>query len=406
MKKRFECFIIMVVFLLNTFNVNAAVLDGSNFLLGDKKVHTLINLDEKPIAPGMNIIKNFKIKNDTKYLYTIEAIKINNIKIEINNGLYNVDEIKESFKKALKFKLMSGSKTYFNETMKALENQRIFSEYVTLAKNEEQDFKLEVYFDESADNSLQNILCNFDIVLVCSYNDQKYTDHKKSRSRTSINKYKPVLTLIGTEEMTIYQGEKFEDPGAIAFDKEDGDITKKIVVSRENQNGKIDTNILGQYILHYDVKDSHGNKAETVTRILNVVEKAVPIIKLSKPVITLIGDEVIEIEKGLEYIDLGAVAYDEKDGDLTDEIVVRVKEGEVNTDIQGEYIITYNVVNSEGIAADEVIRKVVVIDTEIMKVSDQLPKTGESNHIIYYMLGGLCLIAGIVINKSVKRKGR
>ena len=149
MKKRFKCFIIMAVFLLNTFNVNAAVLDGSSFLLGDKKVQTLINLDEKPIAPGMNIIKNFKIKNDTKYLYTIEAIKINNIKLEINNGLYNVDEIKESFKAALKFKLMSGSKTYFNETMKALENQKTFSENVTLSTNQEQDFKLEVYFDES-----------------------------------------------------------------------------------------------------------------------------------------------------------------------------------------------------------------------------------------------------------------
>jgi len=43
----------------------------------------------------------------------------------------------------------------------------------------------------------------------------------------------PVLTLRGAAEYKVYSGEKYQDPGVVAIDKEDGDITKNIVVKIE-----------------------------------------------------------------------------------------------------------------------------------------------------------------------------
>ncbi len=88
-------------------------------------------------------------------------------------------------------------------------------------------------------------------------------DKEKESDKDSDNT-RPVITLIGGN-INIVQGETFLDPGATAFDKEDGDITKDIVAS-----GYVYTNIPGDYFLYYDVKDSKGLKAERVKRLVRV----------------------------------------------------------------------------------------------------------------------------------------
>ncbi len=57
------------------------------------------------------------------------------------------------------------------------------------------------------------------------------------------------------------------------------------------------------------------------------------------PIITLLGDNPLEIGLGEDYDDTGATAIDEKDGNLTDFIVI---DGVVGEDA-GEYTITYTV---------------------------------------------------------------
>jgi Ca2+-binding RTX toxin-like protein len=75
------------------------------------------------------------------------------------------------------------------------------------------------------------------------------------------------------------------------------------------------------------------------------------------PVISLIGPAALTIPVGSTYSDEGATALDLVDGDLTASIVMV---NPVNTGIAGIYVVTYNVTDSHGNAAIQVIRTVTV----------------------------------------------
>ncbi len=77
----------------------------------------------------------------------------------------------------------------------------------------------------------------------------------------------------------------------------------------------------------------------------------------SKPVITLIGGASVTVEKGSTYVDQGATAYDDEDGDITEDIHA---ESTVNTAVVGAYTVTYTVEDSVGNEATPVVRTVTV----------------------------------------------
>ena len=77
------------------------------------------------------------------------------------------------------------------------------------------------------------------------------------------------------------------------------------------------------------------------------------------PVITLLGDATVSIEVGDTYIDAGATAKDNYDGDITSNIVTV---SNVDTAIVGSYTVTYDVSDANGNAADTVTRIVTVED--------------------------------------------
>lgn len=79
----------------------------------------------------------------------------------------------------------------------------------------------------------------------------------------------PVITLKGDNPMTIKVGETYNDPGVMAKDEVDGDLTKQVIVS-----GDLNTEKLGEYSITYTVEDKAGNQA-TATRIV-YVEAAEP----------------------------------------------------------------------------------------------------------------------------------
>lgn len=62
----------------------------------------------------------------------------------------------------------------------------------------------------------------------------------------------PEITLNGDDEITITQGRDFNDPGATAFDINDGDITITV-------EGMVDNRTLGEYTLTYTATDNAGN---------------------------------------------------------------------------------------------------------------------------------------------------
>ena len=77
------------------------------------------------------------------------------------------------------------------------------------------------------------------------------------------------------------------------------------------------------------------------------------------PVITLLGDAAVSIEVGDTYIDAGATATDNYDGDITSNIVTV---SNVDTAIVGSYTVTYDVSDANGNAAATVTRIVSVED--------------------------------------------
>ena len=76
----------------------------------------------------------------------------------------------------------------------------------------------------------------------------------------------PVIQLRGDPTVNITIDAPYSDAGATATDKEDGDITSRIVVTNA-----VNTTLLGTYTVTYAVSDLAGNSATPVTRTVNVL---------------------------------------------------------------------------------------------------------------------------------------
>jgi hypothetical protein len=79
---------------------------------------------------------------------------------------------------------------------------------------------------------------------------------------------------------------------------------------------------------------------------------------VTPPSITLVGDAEVTIVAGSVYVDAGATALDDVDGDLSGDIVIV---NPVDGNVPGNYTITYNVADAAGNNADEVTRLVHVV---------------------------------------------
>jgi hypothetical protein len=161
----------------------------------------------------------------------------------------------------------------------------------------------------------------------------------------------PVITLVGDSIMLVKINDPYLEPGATAFDNRNGDLTKKIVV-----NGTVNTNIEGDYPVLYSVKDKAGN-VSTRLRIVRVSISAFPFYDKTPPVITLIGSSNISINLGDVFIDEGAIASDDRDGDISSSITVT---GIVDFQKCGIYNLEYNVSDAAGNNAVKVVRTVTV----------------------------------------------
>ncbi|WP_298893481.1 immunoglobulin-like domain-containing protein [uncultured Psychroserpens sp.] len=160
----------------------------------------------------------------------------------------------------------------------------------------------------------------------------------------------PVITLNGASTINLNPGDTYNELGATATDNVDGDISGNIIIAGDTVN----TNILGTYVVTYNVSDAAGNAATEVTRTVVVADTIAP-------VITLIGASTINLNVGDTYNEQGATATDNFDGDLTSSIVIS---GSVNTSTAGTYVVNYNVSDSSGNAANQVTRTVnVTADT-------------------------------------------
>ena len=156
----------------------------------------------------------------------------------------------------------------------------------------------------------------------------------------------PVITILGEAEVSINQYTPYIDAGATATDEVDGDLTSSIVTT-----GVVNTSVEGNYIITYTVSDTSGNTTIATRQV--IVEG-----DTTAPVITILGEADVSINQYTPYIDAGATATDNVDGDLTSSIVTT---GVVNTSIEGNYIITYTVSDTSGNTATATRQVVVVV---------------------------------------------
>lgn len=161
----------------------------------------------------------------------------------------------------------------------------------------------------------------------------------------------PKLTLIGGAEdgsQVVEVFEEYVELGVEAYDRYDEYHNIEVDV-RITQN--VNVNKLGEYIVTYNATDSNGNRAIPIIRKVYVKDT-------KPPVITLIGDNPITIERGLDYIEYGATAIDNYDGPMSNITIINAPSGMR----LGKYEVTYRAIDTSG-NIGEAIRIVNVVDT-------------------------------------------
>ncbi|MGB1009783.1 MAG: DUF1800 family protein, partial [Thiolinea sp.] len=141
----------------------------------------------------------------------------------------------------------------------------------------------------------------------------------------------PVITINGDNPASVVQSSVYTDAGATATDNIDGTVAV-------TSSGSVNTNTVGSYTITYRATDAAGNTA-TAARVVNVVLAP----DTTAPVITINGDNPLDVLQGSNYIDAGATATDAIDGNVT----VTVS-GLVNTAELKQYVLTYTATDAAG----------------------------------------------------------
>lgn len=182
----------------------------------------------------------------------------------------------------------------------------------------------------------------------------KYGEFEDYRIFMSPDNEPPVITILGNNPEYIEQGTSYTDAGATAMDNQMGNVTKSIKTVNN-----VNTKVVGNYMVSYDVCDSLNNCASTATRLVVVTKDKTP------PVITLMGGDPLYFNVYDAFVDVNYTAYDLVDGDLTSKVIVSHN---VDVNTLGSYTATYTVTDAAGLS-DTKQRGVVVKDVGAPDIS-------------------------------------
>lgn len=155
----------------------------------------------------------------------------------------------------------------------------------------------------------------------------------------------PEIALLGESLIALECHSVFTDPGAVATDEEQGDLTASI-----RKGGFVNTAVPGSYVLTYTVTNNLNNSA-SVSRIVTIEDTVAPILTLRPPT-------AMTVSLNERFIDPGASADDNCDGNVPVTVV-----GAVNTAKAGVYLLTYIATDSTGNDAFPLTRRVTVLGT-------------------------------------------
>ncbi|CEQ02884.1 glucan endo-1 [[Clostridium] sordellii] len=165
----------------------------------------------------------------------------------------------------------------------------------------------------------------------------------------------PVITA--KENLILEVGQKFDTSmlNVKVSDKEDKNLDVKY-------EGKVNSNLPGDYIITITAKDSKGL---TTTKKVTVVVKSKPEIKNEAPVITAKENLILEVGQKFDTSMLNVKVSDKEDKNLD------VKyEGKVNSDLPGDYTITITAKDSQGLTTT---KKVTVVVKSKPEIKNELP---------------------------------
>ena len=151
------------------------------------------------------------------------------------------------------------------------------------------------------------------------------------------------INLQGNSIISINLGEEYIEEGATAKLKSMFK-TEKLKI---NISGKVDTTKVGKYIVVYKASTKHLKKE--IIRIVNILDNVKPKIKIE-------GN--VNACKETNLLDYNVKATDNYDGDISDKIKYRIKNGQ----------IIFSVTDSSN-NKDEIATKINYIDNEYPKIS-------------------------------------
>lgn len=183
--------------------------------------------------------------------------------------------------------------------------------------------------------------------------------------------------LAGAADATVIVGDTFDAlDGVTATDEEDGDLTSAIMVY-----GTVNTAAPGDYEVTYMVTDSEGASASITITVTVGAENN------DNPVLSGIVEEVF-LPLGTEYDPLeGVTASDTEDGDLTEMIALGGLSG-LDTEAEGEYVVTYYITDAAGITISAT-STITVVDTEPAILGSMDVVVRRSDVDVYDVLSGL-----------------
>ncbi len=167
-----------------------------------------------------------------------------------------------------------------------------------------------------------------------------------------------VFELVGPTTLYINVGEEYQEYGIKVY-ASGSDISDKVEIDSKEVN----TTKIGEYKVKYQVYN------EYVFRNVLVIDRIAPEIKL-------LGGEEIYLLLGGKYSEPGYTVSDNYDTDMKDKVKVT---GSVNTNKEGEYLLTYTALDDSG-NKSEVTRKVIVKKAVISVVPDKGSRVGYSTY--------------------------
>lgn len=156
------------------------------------------------------------------------------------------------------------------------------------------------------------------------------------------------LVINGEQNITLYQGSDYIEPGYIAYNSKKADLTNNVTIT-----STLDTSKIGEYEITYTIGDL------TETRKITIVEKPK---EYTYIYLKLVNNDInLYMKKGEEYIEPGYQVFSGTGVDLTNQVKVT---GKVDTTKAGTYKLIYSVIDSNNVTIS-VSRTVIVMDSEI-----------------------------------------